>query len=75
MNLDNWFIPFLDFSDSNDSNFVREGLNPTSAIGLPLQIFTVYKINDIFYVIKVYLLNTFLAKKVTIPIITLNVEK
>jgi len=25
MNLDNWFIPFLDFSDSNDSNFVREG--------------------------------------------------
>jgi len=25
MNLDNWFIPFLDFNDSNDSNFVREG--------------------------------------------------
>jgi len=25
MNLDNWFIPFLDFSDSNDSNCVREG--------------------------------------------------
>jgi len=25
MNLDNWFIPFLDFSDSNDSNFVGEG--------------------------------------------------
>jgi len=22
MNLDNWFIPFLDFSDSNDSNVV-----------------------------------------------------
>jgi len=25
MNLDDWFIPFLDFSDSNDSNCVREG--------------------------------------------------
>jgi len=24
MNLDNWFIPFLDFCDSNDSNFVKE---------------------------------------------------